>query len=219
MTMHTSLTYRPIAYNALGSIPNDPILAQSRKATDKLLARMRSMPEKKRASWLIAELSMLDPTLPAKADKAINVLLRKGYNAENAMARAIQIESANALLNRFVATGKENLSGLGGLGNAGKVAGGFALNLLGGAACSDALRDLIADKVGTSSGREAAAYATIGADTLRGAAKCGPPPAAAAPAPPAPAAPPPAPAGVPIWPFVVGGLALVGVVVFIKAKS
>lgn len=200
--------------------PEDQIIAYSRGATQQLLSQMRAVPLAQRPAFIMRELSGLDPALPAKVNQTIVTLIGKGYSADDAMARAIEIEAANALLNRFKDTGKRSLSGLGWLGDlgassVGKDVGNFALNLLGGAACSTALSDLIVDKIGAGSGRDAAAYATAGADALRNAAKCGgSTPAAPAPTP-APAPAPAPAASMPIWPFAVGGVALAGVVVLL----
>jgi len=203
--------------------PDDPIIAQARAATQRLLAEMRGLSPDNRAAFIVKELGGLDPMLPAKVNKTIVELIRKGYNANDAMFRAIEVEAANAMLNRFVNAGKAQLSGLGGfggLGAVGKDVGNFALNLLGGAACSTALTDLIVNKVGTGSGRDAAAYATAGSDALRGAVRCGGAAAATPTAPPPPPPPPPAPPKMPIWPFVAGGVALLGVgVVFMATRK
>ena len=202
--------------------PDDPIIAFSRQATQRLLARMRAVPLTQRAAFILRELTGLDPALPAKVNQTIVLLIGKGYTAENAMFRAIEIEAANALLNRVVDVGKETLSGMGSLGNLGDAAkdiGKFALDLLGGAACSTALRDTIVDKIGSGSGREAAGYATAGSDALRSAANCDRTATPAASPPPPPPAPAPSPK-MPIWPFVAGGVALlgVGVVVMVTRK-
>lgn len=200
------------------NIPEDPIIAHSRRATLQLLAEISARPAAQRAAYLRRELSVLDPALPAKVERVAADLSQKGYTADAALVRAIEIEAANSLLNRFVQEGRSSLSGL---GSAGADVGNFFLNLAGGAACSDALRGLVVDKVGSGSGRDAASLAAAGSDALRGAARCGG--AAVAPAPPVAPAPLPAPPvaapKMPIWPFIAGGVALVGVVVFVKMRG
>ena len=201
--------------------PDDAVIARTRAAAQRLLMRARSVPLSQRVAFINRELVGLDPELPARVAASVVTLMHKGYTTNDALARAIEVEAANALLNHFVKVGKSVLSGvdgLGGLGGLGSAAGDFVTNLLGGAACSTALRDVIVTKVGNGSGPDAAAYATAGADALRGAAKCNK--AAATPAAPPPAPPPPPPPPkMPIWPFVAGGVALLGVgVVFMATR-
>lgn len=199
--------------------PDDPIIALTRAATRRLFMQMQALPLSQQAAFYARELGNLDPELPARVAATVASLVRQGYSAQDAAFRAVEIEAANALLNRVVKIGKGTLSGLGGISGLGSAAGDFVTNLLGGAACSTALRDVIVSKVGSGSGPDAASYATAGADALRGAARCDRPAAAPA-APPPPPPPPPAPPKMPIWPFVAGGVALlgVGVVILVTRK-
>jgi hypothetical protein len=211
--------YFSTGHDALGSAPRDLLLRSTQAAAKDLVARSKFLPSSQRAIYMLTELASLDPALPVKVEATLKTLLRKGYSDDAAMEKAIEIESANSLIGRVVAAGQSSVSGLGASG-ADKFfrdAGRFASNLTQGAVCSGALRDLIVDRVGTGSGREAAMTAQAGADALRSAAGCGAQPQptpAAPPVPSTPSIPPPAPPSIPIWPFVIGGAVLIGVVVF-----
>ena len=215
--------YFSTGYDSLGAAPRDLLLRSTQAAARDLILRSKSLPPAQRPVYMLTELAALDAALPQKVEKTLRELLRKGYRDEAAMEKAIEIESANSLINRIVQEGERSMSGLGASGSEKffRDAGRFASNLTQGAVCSTALRDLIVDRVGTGSGRDAALSAQAGADILRSAAACGQPPATPAPpAPPEPpAAPPPAPKSIPIWPFVVGGTALIGVVVFAAKRK
>lgn len=217
--------YFGTGYDSLGSAPRDLLLRSTQNAARDLIARSKFLPSSQRAIYMLTELASLDPALPVKVEATLKTLLKKGYSDDAAMEKAIEIESANSLIDRVVQEGKSSMSGLGALG-ADKFfrdAGRFATNLTQGAMCSGALRDLIVERVGAGSGREAAMTAQAGADALRGAAACGgQSPPAAAPPPPMPSlptTPPPAPDSIPIWPFLIGGTALVAVVVLATRRK
>lgn len=217
--------YFSTGYDSLGAAPRDLLLRSTQAAARDLIVRSKFLPASQRAPYMLAELASLDPALPAKVEKTLIALLGKGYSNDDAMEKAIEIESANSLIDRIVQEGQRSLSGLGASGSEKffRDAGRFATNLTQGAVCSSALRELIVDRVGTTSGRSAANTAQIGADALRGAAACGPQATPATPPAPAepvlPASPPPTPTSIPIWPFFVGGAVLIGVVAFTRRSA
>jgi hypothetical protein len=211
--------YFSTGYDSLGSAPRDLLLRSTQAAARDLITRSKFLPAAQRAPYMLTELASLDAALPAKVEKTLIALFRKGYSDDAAMEKAIEIEAANSLIGRVVEEGQRSMSGLGASGAEKffRDAGRFATNLTQGAVCSGALRDLIVERVGTGSGRDAAMTAQAGADALRGAAGCtaqSQATPATPPAPPAPTLPPPAPASIPVWPFLVGGAVLIGVVVF-----
>jgi hypothetical protein len=214
--------YFSTGHDALGSAPRDLLLRSTQNAARDLITRSKFLPSSQRAIYMFTELASLDPALPVKVDATIKTLLKKGYSSDGAMEKAIEIESANSLIDRVVQEGKSSMSGLG-VSPFLRDAGRFASNLTQGAMCSGALRDLIVGRVGAGSGREAAMTAQAGADALRGAAACGGRSSPAATPPPSmpslPTTPPPAPDSIPIWPFLIGGTALVAVVVLASRRK
>jgi hypothetical protein len=203
--------------NAVTYSSEDALLSATSAAARRLLERTATLSPGDRVRAIDAEVSILDPSGPARVRQVASYLRRfHGLSHRAAVERALSLSLADGAIARF-----KRLGGAGGLGSAdaaptqgdaGSVVGTMFQNLI----CSDPVRTQVTEAVGRNEGANAAAATSTGFEAARAMAPCTPEPL---PLPPPTPAPAPGPSLVAPVALGVLGLAAVGGMVWWASRA
>lgn len=192
---------------------DDALTKYTRAAGQQIMALVMAQPQGARSDVVRSALESIKPGLHAKVDRLAGRIAAGGISTLMAYEEALRLTLADVFVDSIKALAAAQQSGRttdealaaqrlfygqlhpaglgdsdGGLGNAGRDAANFALNLLRSAACSEEVKSAITGAI-TSPGARTATSA--GLDVAKGVAACGRLPGATPP--PGPVAPPPPP--------------------------